>query len=462
MASFTIIEPMSTGDVIDRAVRLYRRNFLPLVTIVAVPSLVGYMSSLMFWFGLGQMETADGSGADVGAAAFGMVMLMFGGLGYTVSFFVLIMTIAGLARVIGDQLMLSETITFRKALKAIRRRLGDIIIMAFLSLGILTAIYMVFLVIVFALIMVVGVLAGVASSLGSAPWILATAMVIATIAAIAVGLIAMLLIISRVIFLPQVVMIEGQKAGSALSRAISLGKGNWYKVGGIALFTYFVSLSLLAAFTLPVMGILYLFGVASTEFLLSPTWSIIYTSFNQVTNLLVLPIWVVSFTLLYFDSRVRKEAYDVELLVRELNPGFYWQPIASARPGPFGYQMATASGQGRSHVQTSPLGLAGYRPPPPIEQAGSPSMQSEEPQDLRKKFDRAAVSLDNGEDLHDAPPGAGHAPLDRPDGERAEQSPLYDPPARPPALCHQCRMALEPQARFCMHCGSPTGEIAGA
>src|SRR2546423_12150184 len=48
---FTILEPMSTGDVIDRAVRLYRRNFGSLIAIVAVPTLIGYVISLMFWYG---------------------------------------------------------------------------------------------------------------------------------------------------------------------------------------------------------------------------------------------------------------------------------------------------------------------------------------------------------------------------------------------------------------------------
>ena len=48
---FTILEPMSTGDVIDRAVRLYRRNFTPLIAIAAVPTLIGYAVGMMFYYG---------------------------------------------------------------------------------------------------------------------------------------------------------------------------------------------------------------------------------------------------------------------------------------------------------------------------------------------------------------------------------------------------------------------------
>jgi hypothetical protein len=51
MSSFATLEPLSTGDLIDRAVRLYRKNFTPLISIAAVPTVIGYLVSLMFWNG---------------------------------------------------------------------------------------------------------------------------------------------------------------------------------------------------------------------------------------------------------------------------------------------------------------------------------------------------------------------------------------------------------------------------
>ena len=179
--------------------------------------------------------------------------------------------------------------------------------------------------------------------------------VITVLVAVAGGIYILLHVVARVVFLPQVVMIEGQSVGSALSRAMSLGGGNWYRVGGIMLFTYFVSLSLLAAFTIPFIIALQYFGLLSTEYFLSPGWNVIYGAFNQISNLLVLPIWIVSFTLLYFDSRVRKEAYDLELLAREVSPGFYWRPVV--RPPVFGYYPQPGYAYPRPYVQTSPLGL---------------------------------------------------------------------------------------------------------
>jgi hypothetical protein len=63
MADFTALEPISTGDVIDRAVRLYRRNFTALISIAAVPSLSYFVGTLMFWHGYTRllMGTISGS-----------------------------------------------------------------------------------------------------------------------------------------------------------------------------------------------------------------------------------------------------------------------------------------------------------------------------------------------------------------------------------------------------------------
>jgi hypothetical protein len=270
-----------------------------------------------------------------------------------------------------------------------------------------------------------------------------------------------LMILSRVIFIPQIVMIEGQTAGSAFSRAMQLGKGNWHKLGAIVLFTYFVSFSILTALTLPVLTALYFLDLLSIEMVFGSSWNIVYTSFSQLSSLLCLPIWFISFTLLYFDSRVRKEAYDLELLAREVNPGFYWQP----QPAVMGYQM----NWGRSYVQTSPLGLAGWQPnqapqamPPP----GSPPYPSTAPNwspPLPPQTEwRPPPSQPNF-----APPGNGNstptpignvpnpsAPFTAPIVENRQADNTGAPVNGDMATCRVCSTPLEPQARFCMRCGT--------
>ncbi|HSB10708.1 MAG TPA: hypothetical protein VLM38_14565 [Blastocatellia bacterium] len=415
MATFTILEPMSTGDVIDRAVRLYRRNFTPLVSIVALPTLIGWIVSMMFWYGYTSLLASASGQRSFPLSA--IWMLALGGMGYPVWGFLLLLTVSGLTRVVGDHVMLGERITFRGCISAVRRRFGAITLMGLLSMALVLAAYIVVSIVLVVLILVVGLLVGVIAAARLPQWIATTAVVITVIVAVAFFILLILVVAARVAFLPQSVMIEGESAGSALGRAMRLGKGNWYRVGAIVLFTYFVSLSLQSALMMPVVIGLYLSGALTAEFFFSPLWSILYTSFRDVSNLLSFPISIVSFTLLYFDSRVRKEAYDVDLLAREINPGFYWQP--PAQPSVLGFQMPVQFSGAREYVQTSPLGLAGYRPVTSTASGEQPDQSPGSAEEPSEKFEVA-------ENLA---------------GEHA-------------ATCKACGATLMPNARFCMTCGS--------
>ena len=430
MASFTILEPISTGDIIDRAVRLYRRNFTPLVAITAVPTLIGYVVSVMFWSGYTSLITATASTRGVPVSAIWMILL--GGLGYPIWAYAMLLTVSGLSRVVGDHLMLSEPITFRRCLAAVRRRLGAITLMGLIVVMMLVLAYIVFSIVVFILMLAGTLLVGVIAAASLPQWITTTVLVVLVIVGVAAALLAVLMVVARVVFLPQIVMIEGQSAGNALGRAMRLGKGNWYRVAAIALFTYFISTSLLAAFTVPVLTALYFSDSLSPEFFIGPTWSILYNSFGQISNLLSLPIWIISFTLLYFDSRVRKEAYDLDLIAREINPGFIWQP--ALQPSAFGYQVPRQQSTEREYVQTSPLGLAGYRPPPrtplPDPRAGGAQPGSEGFRD---------------EVLVATPPGSPDTAGGAVSSEAAGAT-----------ICRACNAALLPGASFCMTCGAVT------
>ncbi|MEW6213007.1 MAG: zinc ribbon domain-containing protein [Acidobacteriota bacterium] len=418
MANLTILEPMSTGDVIDRAVRLYRRNFTPLIAIVIAPSLIGYISSLMFWYGYATLlaEFGDTGRTSDTASAF----LVLGGFGYFVWFFVLLFALCGLSRSVGDHIMLGDSITFRKCFSAAGKKFGDIFVMGLLLIGIVFVLYIFFLIVVFVAALIMGVIIGITASAQLPRWLASTVIVITVLVVLALGIFLLLLILSRIVFLPQAIMIEGQRVGNALGRAMRLGGKNWYKIGAIVLFIYFISVSLLAALTLPVVAGLYLFGLNPAEFFFTPTGSILYTSFSQLSNILVLPLWVVSYTLLYFDSRVRKEAYDLELLAIELSPGFHWMP---AMHGPsVGYRPAPPP------VQTSPLGLSSVGIAPPTTQAAD---------DLRSKFDRAATNVGPGVEAQ-ASSVSQQLPVD----ESAQRD------------CSQCGATIMPRARFCIRCGA--------
>jgi hypothetical protein len=455
---FTILEPMSTGDVIDRTVRLYRRNFTPLIAIVAVPTLIGYVVSLMVSYGYTNvvMNTSNQGGVQSDA----IIALMLGLAGYPVWGFILLLTVCGLARVVGDNLMLGEPITFRRCFAAVRGKVGSVIGLGFMLIALMVGLYFIAVIFVIALVVVISLIAGVIAAMHLPQWAMILLVVIVVLLVIAVALFAMSFVLARFIFMPQVMMIEGETVGSALGRSFRLGKGNWHRVLAIMLFAYFITASLLGALSIATGAILYVTGFITEASLTSPLVSILYTSFSEVSRMLALPIWIVSFTLLYFDSRVRKEAYDIELLAREVAPGYIWQ----APPAFAGYYPP------REYVQTSPLGLGGYYPPapqplpptpmqsqlqqpPPVPQAPfmqtppvpppAPMPVSEPPtpaDPLRARFEEAARSLSEAK------------PAGNETGTGGPPNSSSNPSAT--AWCQVCGSGLVPDARFCQSCGA--------
>ena len=446
MPTFTILEPMSTGDVIDRAVRLYRRNFSPLIAIVAVPSIIGYLVGLALSSGYAQL-LGSVANPSLGLQGAGLVLLMLGLIGYPFWFFSQVFTLTGLARVVGDHLMMGETITFRKCFAAARSRIGDIILMTLLLFAAMIVIGMIFFLIMFAVMMVAAIIVGVTAGAGMPQWLGITILVVLMLAALAGGVILVLIVAARVILLPQVVMIEGQSTGSSLGRAIRLGGGNWYRVGAIMLFAYFISLSLLAALTLPGALLLEWFNVSSIEFAQTAAGDALYSAFTQIANVLSLPIWAVSFTLLYLDNRVRKEGYDMELLAQEVAPGFHWQ-------APVQYSYAP---QQRVFLQTGPLGLGGYEQP----RFPAPAMQAAvvlEPNQLDNNSITAEPATFRAAEIQEDSLLAG---VTYSESESSDAT----PPARPEGSelsglttgrCVNCGIEYPAGARFCIRCGAQT------
>lgn len=358
-----VLEPVSTGDIIDRAVRIYRRNLAPLILIASVPALLGYVASVSFWSGY--LGLVSGAGSSFPARS--LMMIGVGMVFYPIYYFVLLATAAGLSRAVGDHIMLGEPIAFRKFLATVRRRIGDLLLMGLLSIVIVIVLYIIFSVVAYGLAAAVVLLAWVSSSAKLPTWLAATVIVILAVAALAGGIIALLMALARFMFLPQVVMIEGLSAGAALGRAIKLGAKNWYRIGAVFLFTTLIQMSLLEAFLLPLGLALYFAGYIKEDFLLHPAGRVIYSSVESLVSLLTLPVWMICFTLLYFDSRIRKEGYDVELLAQQLQQGvqaeeFYWKP---SRQDLMGYPVPAGP-----RLQTSPLGLAGIETDAHCQQCG--------------------------------------------------------------------------------------------
>lgn len=346
-----ILEPLSTGDIIDRSVRIYRRNLRGLLATVSGPFVLGAGAWLMMTFGLNSLSYAETSGTPPIAAVFMIVIGFALNLAYA---YLMVLAVAALSRAVGDHVMLGRPISFKASLDAIRGRIGTLTIAALL-LGVAAMIIGAATVAVFFVaLMLIGFLGIAIGAMHFPEWLAGLLVVVIMLAAFGAVLFVILpLMLSRIVFIPQVIMIEGCSVGDALTRSFSLGAKNWNRVLAILLFTYFSSLSLAGSVMVPILLVLWLTGYLAFD---RESFDAVTGGVNQFSSFMVVPVWAISYTLLYFDSRVRKEGYDVDLLVRRLPPPPRPTPAPMPAYMPGWAQPASAFVAGRPAVKFTPEG----------------------------------------------------------------------------------------------------------
>ena len=130
-------------------------------------------------------------------------------------------------------------------------------------------------------------------------------------------------------FYAQAVLIEEHSATNALKRSRELVKGAWWRVFGIMLAIFLLAFMIHAVLQ---FSLLFVFGFTKEisgeggllemfRRMFSPeltAWDglaayVIQSFINDVVNSLMLPLTPVGITLLYFDQRIRKEGFDIEV-----------------------------------------------------------------------------------------------------------------------------------------------------
>lgn len=311
------LAPLGAGDLIDRAVRLYRNNFWTFVWIASPPIILGTLFTIG-WTILGRELFSFGSSRRISPDEY-FFSWFFTFVGNTIIW--LIETVAtlcvmgGASRNFVRHLLFGEPITVRETYRNVWSRIfgligASIFITFVLSL---TGFF------IFYLGMTIAVI-GVG--------IIVFALSFSGFIAFTVGLIFFLavvfgtgwlffLIASRFAYIPQVMLVEGQGIAAAIGRSASLASGNVKRLYALFVFTLLATYSALALLYVPLGWYAYLNGVEFFSFDpdVIPAW---YTIANQVISqaslILLMPIWMIGLCLLYVDERVRHEGYDIELM----------------------------------------------------------------------------------------------------------------------------------------------------
>lgn len=330
------VTPLGAGDLIDRAVRFYRQNFRTLLLIAAPPVIAGALVSVV-WRLLGR----EVFGVNTGSYDERFFYYLFVWVGTMVIwFFETVATLAvmgGASRNFVRHLLFGEPLTFGETYRNVRSRLAGLIFAS----SLLTVLLGVIGIIDFYLGLIVATLA-VFLVVAAFNWLPALAVILSVIVAGAVVFGAatlFFLIASRFAYVPQVMLVEGQGVGAAISRSSSLASGNVKRLAALFIFTTVATYSALALFYVPLAWYGWLNGVeiiANNADSIPAWYEIASQLIGQASLIILLPVWMVGLCLLYIDERVRHEGYDIELMAaRSLGeipavPSSYVNPLQPA------------------------------------------------------------------------------------------------------------------------------------
>ncbi len=349
---------LGPGDLIDRAVRFYRRFFGTFILIASPPVIVGTVISVG-WTMLAREIFSIKPGAYV-EEGFYYVFLWLGSVViWLTETIATLVVMGGASRNFVRHLLFGEPITFGETYRNTWRRLGALVAASTLITLVLGALGMA--------IFYMGLLVGVIL-IGLAFTVFSFLPVVAFIVSLVIGIAVFFgsvwlffLAASRVAYVPQVMLVEGQSVFSAIARSASLASGNVRRLAALFLFTTVATYSALMLLYVPLAWYASMNGIEMMRFDADvvPAWyEIAYNLIWQVSFILLSPVWMVGLCLLYVDERVRSEGYDIELMAARRLGDIPTVPESYVNPLQPALSASTApSGQAGPNSSMTTLGL---------------------------------------------------------------------------------------------------------
>jgi hypothetical protein len=288
------LRPLSTGEILDRTFTLYRRNFLLFLGISAIPHLLVLVLNLVrVSLTASPFPKATLHAGRVAAAPAAMPSLtgvmagaMIGMLVLVVSLVAYLLSQGGTVFAVSE-IYLGRSITIVESFRRVSSEL--------LSL--------------FGVVMLNG---------------------LATLAGFICLIIPGVYILCRLIVCVPAALMENIGARDSLERSFELTRDNAGRAFVILLLYFAVAFAAAGLFAWPFLIIMVV--VAQKN----PSQMIIWLQLMQVgsfvANVLVTPILTIASAILYYDLRVRKEAFDIQLM---MNPAGRTAPLTNTLPTMF-------------------------------------------------------------------------------------------------------------------------------
>jgi len=305
----TELRPLSLGELLDRAFSLYRHNFSLFVGIMAIPSALTVPVSVLFFLN----QSAGASGARPTPA--NVAWIVFVVLTFLILSVVVYPMAMGATTFAVSQSYLDQTITVREAYSKVRGQVGRIcaaVFMAWLRFAGMMILIMIGAGIIVAIIAAtVGVFArgGPRQILGG---IVAVGIFLDYSAALVVGAVWAL----RYAVCIPALLLENLSSMASLRRSVQLTqKRRWH-----------IFVAVVLAFLVAEVGVLVFQGPFLVTMMFTaragqvPQWMpFAYAVSGAVGGAITGPLLIIVLVLLYYDTRIRKEAFDLQFMMSSLD-----------------------------------------------------------------------------------------------------------------------------------------------
>jgi hypothetical protein len=335
------LAPLGLGELLDKTFSTFRKHFWLLAGVMVLPEglLVGlnvlvqvYMSGIM-------PPPSPHSPPSPQVAAQSTAFAMRAGslfLGILIPYFIVYAMALGASTYALSEVYLGRVTTIRESYRIVAnkfwRLLHVIFSILFRSFGLffLGGILLVFMI------------AAVAPLFRTLPWIAALVGLIALLGMLISGILVIIFLMRYSVAVPALVL-EGLKAGQALKRSVSLTKGYLWRLLLVAVLMTLIRMTLVslcqAPFSVAAFLLMYKGGRPSL-WLTIPSLLV-----GGVAGAATAPLLMVSFAIAYYDLRVRKEGFDLQLMMANLSQ--------NNSPG------ASAQGQGKEVDRLENSGVFG-------------------------------------------------------------------------------------------------------
>jgi hypothetical protein len=302
------LRPMSTGQLLDHTFALYRKNFLLFVGIAVVGPAAGVIFQLLT-VGANVGSPFSGTQRVAAAAAFARLGFTFF-FGYIFLLLGLAISHAATVKAVAAVHLGRET-SIVDAYKALRTRVWSLL-GTLLWMALWVAIWMTLVVSVMLAVTILLAI-GIAAVAGSAPGRAgAIAGGIVGFVAVILAFVGFIAVYARYALAIQACVVENLGPRASLRRSISLSKGSLWRV--VVIYFIFFLLAAILGFGFNAIAV----GGGTLLHNRIAAAVLVYLA-GFIVGSITGPLATIGLSVLYYDERVRKEAFDLQLMLACLN-----------------------------------------------------------------------------------------------------------------------------------------------